>query len=29
MKSAREVVGILSTYIPRELVRPTVHYVEA
>ncbi|MDP8918547.1 MAG: DUF1446 domain-containing protein [Pseudomonadota bacterium] len=28
-KSAREVVGILSTYIPRELVRPTVHYVEA
>jgi hypothetical protein len=28
-KSAREVVGILSTYIPRELVRPAVHYVEA
>ncbi len=27
-KSAREVVGILSTYIPRHLVRPTVHYVE-
>ena len=27
-KSAREVVGILSTYIPRDLVRPTVHYVE-
>lgn len=27
-KSVREVVGILSTYIPRELVRPTVHYVE-
>jgi hypothetical protein len=28
-KSAREVVGILSTYIPRDLVRTTVHYVEA
>jgi hypothetical protein len=28
-KSAREVVGILSTYIPRDLVRPTIHYVEA
>ncbi|MBQ0820238.1 DUF1446 domain-containing protein [Microvirga sp. HBU67558] len=28
-KSAREVVGILSTYIPRHLVYPTVHYVEA
>jgi hypothetical protein len=28
-KSAREVVGILSTYIPRDLVCPTVHYVEA
>jgi hypothetical protein len=28
-KSAREVVGILSTYIPRELVCPAVHYVEA
>ena len=27
-KSAREVVGILSTYIPRDLVRPAVHYVE-
>jgi hypothetical protein len=27
-KSAREVVGILSTYIPRDLVRPTVRYVE-
>jgi hypothetical protein len=27
-KSAREVVGILSTYIPRDLVRTTVHYVE-
>jgi hypothetical protein len=27
-KSVREVVGILSTYIPRDLVRPTVHYVE-
>ncbi len=27
-KSAREVVGILSTYIPRDLVRPTIHYVE-
>jgi hypothetical protein len=27
-KSAREVVGILSTYIPRDLVRPTVHCVE-
>jgi hypothetical protein len=27
-KSAREVVGILSTYIPRGLVRTTVHYVE-
>jgi hypothetical protein len=26
-KSAREVVGILSTYIPRDLVRSTVHYV--
>ena len=28
-KSAREVVGILSAYIPREIVRPAVHYVEA
>jgi hypothetical protein len=27
-KSAREVMGILSTYIPRDLVRPDVHYVE-
>ncbi|MFC4172838.1 acyclic terpene utilization AtuA family protein [Microvirga sp. GCM10011540] len=27
-KSVREVVGILSTYIPRELVDPTLHYVE-
>jgi hypothetical protein len=27
-KSAREVVGILSTYIPRDLVEPAVHYVE-
>jgi hypothetical protein len=27
-KSAREVVGILSTYIPRDLVLTTVHYVE-
>ncbi|QRM35758.1 acyclic terpene utilization AtuA family protein [Microvirga sp. VF16] len=27
-KSAREVVGILSTYIPRDLVQPAVHYVE-
>jgi hypothetical protein len=28
-KSAREVIGILSTYIPRDLVRPTVHYLES
>lgn len=28
-KSAREVVGILSTYVPRDVVRPAVHYVEA
>jgi hypothetical protein len=28
-KSAREVIGILSTYIPRGLVRPTVHYLES
>jgi hypothetical protein len=28
-KSAREVVGILSTYVPRDVVQPTVHYVEA
>jgi hypothetical protein len=27
-KYAREVVGILSTYIPRDLVRTTVHFVE-
>jgi hypothetical protein len=27
-KSTREVVGILSTYIPRDLVHTTVHYVE-
>jgi hypothetical protein len=27
-KSACQVVGILSTYIPRDLVRHTVHYVE-
>ncbi|WP_262271740.1 acyclic terpene utilization AtuA family protein [Microvirga yunnanensis] len=27
-KTAREVVGILSTYIPRDLVQPAVHYVE-
>jgi Acyclic terpene utilisation family protein AtuA len=28
-KSAREVVGILSTYIPRDIVTPAVHYVES
>jgi hypothetical protein len=28
-KSAREMMGILSTYIPRDLARPNVHYVEA
>jgi len=27
-KSAREVVGILSTHVPRDLVEPAVHYVE-
>jgi hypothetical protein len=28
-KSAREVIGILSTYIPRDLVRPAVRYLES
>ena len=28
-KSAREVMGILSTYLPRDLVRPAVHYLES
>ena len=28
-KSAREVVGILSTYVPRGVVSPAVHYVAA
>lgn len=28
-KSAREVIGILSTYMPRDRVRPTLHYLES
>ena len=28
-KSARQVMGILSTYLPRDLVRPAVHYLES
>ena len=28
-KSAREIIGIVSTLIPEELVRPNMHFVEA
>jgi hypothetical protein len=28
-KSAREVIGILSTYIPRDLVQPSIRYLES
>jgi hypothetical protein len=27
-KSARDVVGVVSTFLPRQLVRPSVHYLE-
>jgi hypothetical protein len=28
-KSAREVIGILSTTIPRDLVQPSIRYLES
>jgi hypothetical protein len=28
-KSARDVIGILSAYLPRDLVRPAIHYLES